>query len=85
MNWPAQVAIVLVRSYQIALRPVLPSACRFEPSCSEYCRQALAAHGLFPGLWLAVKRLGRCHPWNAGGYDPPPPTRTGPRRGRPGA
>jgi putative membrane protein insertion efficiency factor len=62
-----------VRGYQLVLRPVLPAACRFSPSCSEYARLALIEHGFLRGLWLTAKRVGRCHPFHPGGYDPPPP------------
>jgi putative membrane protein insertion efficiency factor len=61
-----------VRGYQLLLRPLLPPACRFEPSCSEYYRQALESHGALRATGLAIRRLGRCHPWHEGGYDPPP-------------
>lgn len=74
MTIAARLAALVVRGYQLLVRPCLPAACRFEPSCSEYCRQALAGHGLARGLWLAVRRVVRCHPWHAGGYDPPPPS-----------
>jgi hypothetical protein len=67
-----RVADALVRAYQLLLRPALPSVCRFEPSCSAYARQALAAHGLGRGLGLALWRVLRCHPFHPGGYDPPP-------------
>jgi putative membrane protein insertion efficiency factor len=72
MSRAAEVAIWAVRSYQVFLRPLLPPACRFAPTCSEYCVEALSNHGLWRGLWLAIRRIGRCHPWNPGGYDPPP-------------
>jgi uncharacterized protein len=62
-----------VRGYQLVIRPALPAACRFSPSCSEYARLALIEHGFLGGLWLTVKRIGRCHPFHPGGYDPPPP------------
>jgi putative membrane protein insertion efficiency factor len=68
----AQVARTLIRGYQLVLRPILPAACRFEPSCSEYAREALAGHGFLRGGWLALRRIGRCHPFHPGGYDPPP-------------
>jgi len=69
-------AAFIVRGYQLLLRPLLPAACRFEPSCSEYGRQALSAHGLLRGGWLTARRIVRCHPWHVGGYDPPPPAKT---------
>jgi uncharacterized protein len=58
--------------YQRLISPLLPPACRFAPTCSEYARQAVLEHGLAHGAWLAVRRLARCHPFNPGGYDPPP-------------
>jgi len=65
--------VAVVRGYQVLLRPVLPQACRFAPSCSEYACVVLRSNGVLRGTWLAMRRIGRCHPWNAGGYDPPPP------------
>lgn len=62
----------LIRGYQLLLSPVLPGACRFYPSCSEYARQSVARFGVFGGGWLAVKRICRCHPWAESGYDPVP-------------
>jgi uncharacterized protein len=61
-----------VRLYQWCLRPLLPPACRFYPSCSEYAEEALARHGALCGGWLAARRVCRCGPWNPGGYDPVP-------------
>ena len=69
-----------IHAYRLVLRPMLPAACRFEPSCSEYCLQALAGHGVVRGLSLAVRRIGRCHPWHPGGFDPIPGA--DPSRGR---
>jgi putative membrane protein insertion efficiency factor len=63
----------LVRLYQLTLSPLLPMACRFDPSCSRYAMEALARHGALKGGLLAIKRLGRCHPWGGSGYDPVPP------------
>ena len=72
MSPVARFLIALVRGYQLLLRPLLPPVCRFEPSCSEYFRQALRSHGVGRATGLAIRRLSRCHPWHAGGYDPPP-------------
>jgi uncharacterized protein len=68
----ARAVVVLVRGYQMLVRPLLPPACRFEPSCSEYYRQALVSFGFARATRLAIGRLCRCHPWHEGGYDPPP-------------
>jgi hypothetical protein len=58
--------------YQKLISPYTPPACRFTPTCSEYARQALLKHGPFKGLWLAIRRILRCHPWGGSGYDPVP-------------
>ena len=58
--------------YQKAISPYTPPSCRFTPTCSEYARQALLKYGPFKGLWLAIKRISRCHPWGGSGYDPVP-------------
>jgi putative membrane protein insertion efficiency factor len=74
----ARVAAGAVTAYQRLVSPWLPRACRFAPTCSEYAKQALLAHGLVRGGWLAARRLLRCHPFHPGGYDPPPaPVRRG--------
>jgi uncharacterized protein len=62
----------LIRAYQLTLSPLLGPRCRFYPSCSQYALEALRAHGAVHGCWLALRRLLRCHPWHAGGYDPVP-------------
>ncbi|MDP3511561.1 MAG: membrane protein insertion efficiency factor YidD [Sulfuritalea sp.] len=67
-----QPLLLLIRAYQLAISPMLGNRCRFYPSCSEYSMEALRRHGLFRGLWLSVRRVGRCHPWHPGGYDPTP-------------
>lgn len=63
--------ILLVRAYQAVLRPVLPSACRFYPSCSEYFILAVQKHGPLRGACKGVWRICRCNPWHPGGHDPP--------------
>ena len=65
----AAMAIVLA-GYHKFLSPVLPRACRFYPSCSVYTSQAIQRRGVFKGTLLGLRRLGRCHPWSRGGYDP---------------
>ena len=62
----------LVHTYRVFVAPWLPPACRFTPSCSVYALEALKRHGAFHGGWLSVKRLARCQPWGAWGYDPVP-------------
>ncbi|HEX2892377.1 MAG TPA: membrane protein insertion efficiency factor YidD [Marmoricola sp.] len=64
---------VLVRGYQLIISPWIAPRCRFYPSCSAYAVTALRRHGALKGSWLAVRRLGRCHPWNPGGVDHVPP------------
>lgn len=66
------VLLALIRGYQYLLRPLLGSNCRFYPSCSDYAREAIARHGAVRGAWLAIKRVGRCHPYHPGGFDPVP-------------
>ena len=64
--------ILVVRFYRWAISPALPPSCRYSPSCSEYCLEAVERYGWARGLWLAIRRVGRCHPLHAGGYDPVP-------------
>jgi len=66
------IALSLIRIYQLTLSRVLPPACRFYPSCSNYGYEAIARYGIWRGGWLALKRLARCHPLNPGGCDPVP-------------
>jgi len=72
MNVVVRAAVLGITAYQRAVSPLLPRACRFAPSCSEYARQVIIGHGLFRGGWLAVRRVLRCHPFHPGGIDPPP-------------
>ena len=65
--------VLLLRGYRFAISPLYGQVCRFHPSCSAYALQAVTDHGSARGLWLAVRRIARCHPWAAGGYDPVPP------------
>jgi hypothetical protein len=71
----ARTLVAPIRLYQRWISPLLGARCRFYPSCSEYAAQAITTHGPFRGLGLAVRRLLRCHPWNAGGIDEVPPAR----------
>lgn len=68
----ARLLMMLVRGYQVAISPLLPPSCRYSPTCSQYAIDALRRHGAAKGGWLALRRLGRCHPFRPGGYDPVP-------------
>jgi putative membrane protein insertion efficiency factor len=73
LNKPMQrIVILLIRTYQYLVSPVLGNHCRFYPSCSCYAVDALQQHGIAKGLYLSVRRISRCHPWHEGGYDPVP-------------
>lgn len=65
-------AVVLLRGYKRFISPLLPPACRFEPSCSVYAMDAITKYGLGRGSWMSVRRLLRCHPFHPGGWDPVP-------------
>ena len=71
-TFPQRALIALVRGYRLLLSPWLGGACRFEPSCSAYSLQALQQHGAAVGTYMTLHRLGRCHPFCAGGHDPVP-------------
>jgi len=71
----SEVLIFFVRMYQSVLSPHLGNCCRFEPSCSVYCIEALRVHGVLKGCWLTFRRLLRCRPFGPSGYDPVPPKR----------
>ncbi len=67
-----KILILPIRAYQYLISPLLPSSCRYTPTCSQYAIEALQKHGVFVGGWMAIKRIGRCHPWHEGGFDPVP-------------
>ena len=64
--------LAIIWIYQRLISPLTPASCRFTPTCSQYAAEAVTKHGPFKGGWLALKRLGRCHPWGGSGYDPVP-------------
>ncbi len=65
--------VLLIHGYQNFISPLLPSSCRYTPTCSHYSVEALQTHGLLKGGWLALKRIASCNPWGGSGYDPVPP------------
>jgi len=64
--------LALVRIYKYGISPFTPVSCRYLPTCSEYALDAVRLHGPWRGVWLALRRIGRCHPWGGHGYDPVP-------------
>lgn len=64
-----ELAVVLLRGYKRYLSPLLPPACRFYPTCSEYAREAIERYGVLKGGWLGLRRVARCHPFHPGGID----------------
>lgn len=73
MRW---LIIVVIRGYRYLISPFLGPSCRFYPSCSDYAQTAIAQHGVLRGGALALRRIGRCHPWHPGGVDPVPPVKS---------
>lgn len=74
----ARLFLLLIRGYRLALSPLLGPTCRFHPSCSAYAATCIERFGAARGGWLALRRIGRCHPFHPGGYDPPPNVLTAP-------
>lgn len=66
------VLIALLKAYRFAISPLYGQVCRYHPTCSAYALEAVQSHGALRGTWLAARRVARCHPWAAGGYDPVP-------------
>jgi putative membrane protein insertion efficiency factor len=66
------ILIAALKGYKLLISPLLPSACRYRPTCSEYMMDAVEQHGVLRGVWIGLKRLARCHPFHDGGYDPIP-------------
>jgi putative membrane protein insertion efficiency factor len=71
---PRRIAVGAVRGYQVLVSPLLAPSCRFRPTCSAYAITSIERFGVVKGGWLALKRVGRCHPWSPGGFDPVPDT-----------
>ncbi|GAB4296595.1 MAG: membrane protein insertion efficiency factor YidD [Thiohalomonadaceae bacterium] len=67
-----RILILLIGAYRYLISPFLGNNCRFYPSCSRYAHEAIERFGAWRGGWMAVRRLGRCHPWHEGGFDPVP-------------
>ena len=67
MQWIVSRALQV---YKFVVSPLLPSACRFYPTCSDYMHEAVERHGAWKGIWMGLRRLARCHPFHSGGYDP---------------
>ena len=83
----ARALIAPITFYRRFISPALPASCRYYPTCSAYAVESLQVHGAVRGSWLSVRRISRCHPWHAGGFDPVPPRRerTGERLDAPGS
>ena len=69
---PVRMALLVVRGYQLMLRPMLSGQCRYLPTCSEYAAEAIATHGVLRGGWMGLTRVMRCHPFGGSGFDPVP-------------
>jgi hypothetical protein len=64
--------VILIKGYQLLISPFLPPTCRYQPTCSNYSKEALIKYGFLKGGWMAIKRISKCHPWGGSGYDPIP-------------
>ena len=73
LTFLARMLVGIIDLYRWILSPLIGHHCRFHPTCSWYAREAVTVHGVFPGIWYAVKRISRCHPWHDGGIDEVPP------------
>jgi putative membrane protein insertion efficiency factor len=69
VSWMQRTVMATLDVYKVVVSPLLPSACRFHPTCSEYMREAVARHGVLRGGWLGIRRLAKCHPFHSGGVD----------------
>ncbi len=68
-----RILLALIAGYRLLVSPFLGANCRFFPTCSAYCAEAIETHGALKGTWLGMRRILRCHPWHPGGFDPVPP------------
>lgn len=67
-----KIIVFIIRGYRKLVSPLFPPSCRFYPTCSEYSEQAIAKYGVMKGGWMSLRRVGKCHPFHPGGYDPVP-------------
>nr|WP_114983245.1 membrane protein insertion efficiency factor YidD [Cyclonatronum proteinivorum] len=67
-----RIMVFFIDIYRVGISPYFPPSCRYSPTCSAYAREAIMLHGALKGSWLALKRIGSCHPWSKGGFDPVP-------------